>query len=191
MGERDELGDDTPFEYATSAKPGSFYGWLGYYLGAHEDPRQKGKRPDLKDKVTVPDVLMQAHTSPLQIAFENGSNFARLQEPGEPRWLQRRAADLRQLRQTDRRSRGLHDRLCRLGQGGVGPPGSRRGDQGWLVVRERGRGSIASDVLWHKRPVRTAPRVGETIPGALVVQGHPKRAKSIFVRRKKVNHARQ
>jgi hypothetical protein len=24
-----------------------------------------------------------------------------------------------------------------------------------------------------------------------VVQGHPKRAKSIFVRRKKVNHARQ
>jgi glucose/arabinose dehydrogenase len=54
---------------------GSFYGWPWYYLGAHEDPRQKGKRPDLKDKVTVPDVLMQAHTAPLQIAFYNGSNF--------------------------------------------------------------------------------------------------------------------
>ena len=75
VNERDELGDDTPYEYATSVKPGSFYGWPWYYLGAHEDPRQKGKRPDLKDKVTVPDVLMQAHTAPLQIAFYNGSNF--------------------------------------------------------------------------------------------------------------------
>jgi glucose/arabinose dehydrogenase len=75
VNERDELGDDTPFEYATSVKQGGFYGWPWYYLGAHEDPRQKGKRPDLKDKVAVPDVLVQAHTAPLQIAFYDGANF--------------------------------------------------------------------------------------------------------------------
>jgi glucose/arabinose dehydrogenase len=33
------------------------------------------KRPDLKDKVTMPDVLIQAHTAPLQIASYEGDNF--------------------------------------------------------------------------------------------------------------------
>jgi hypothetical protein len=46
-------------------KQGGFYGWPWYYLGAHEDPRLKGIRPDLKDKVTVPDTLIQAHSAPL------------------------------------------------------------------------------------------------------------------------------
>jgi glucose/arabinose dehydrogenase len=75
VNERDEIGDNTPFEYATEVKEGAFYGWPWYYIGAHEDPRQKGKRPDLKDKVTVPDVLMQAHSAPLQIVFYHGDNF--------------------------------------------------------------------------------------------------------------------
>jgi glucose/arabinose dehydrogenase len=75
VNERDELGDDTPFEYATQVKEGAFYGWPWYYIGSHEDPRHKGKRPDLKDKATVPDVLIQAHTAPLQIVFYEGNNF--------------------------------------------------------------------------------------------------------------------
>ncbi|HMJ31903.1 MAG TPA: sorbosone dehydrogenase family protein, partial [Xanthobacteraceae bacterium] len=32
-------------------------------------------RPDLKGKVTVPDVLMQAHSAPLQIVFYEGNDF--------------------------------------------------------------------------------------------------------------------
>ena len=32
-------------------------------------------RPDLKDKLTPPDVLMQAHSAPLQIVFYQGDNF--------------------------------------------------------------------------------------------------------------------
>ena len=48
VNERDELGDNTPFEYATEVKEGAFYGWPWYYLGGHEDPRQKGARPDLE-----------------------------------------------------------------------------------------------------------------------------------------------
>jgi glucose/arabinose dehydrogenase len=75
VNERDELGDNTPFEYATEVREGAFYGWPWYYIGGTEDPRKKGARPDLKDKVTVPDVLMQAHSAPLQIAFYQASAF--------------------------------------------------------------------------------------------------------------------
>jgi glucose/arabinose dehydrogenase len=75
VNERDELGDNTPFEYATQVKERAFYGWPWYYIGGNEDPRHKGARPDLKDKVTVPDVLMQAHSAPLQIVFYDGDGF--------------------------------------------------------------------------------------------------------------------
>jgi glucose/arabinose dehydrogenase len=71
----DGLGDDTPLEYATQVKEGAFYGWPWYYVSGNEDPRHKGARPDLKDKVTVPDVPMQAHSAPLQIAFYEGHDF--------------------------------------------------------------------------------------------------------------------
>lgn len=65
VNERDELGDNLPPDYVTRVKQGGFYGWPWYYLGAHEDPRLKGIRPDLRDKVTVPDTLIQAHSAPL------------------------------------------------------------------------------------------------------------------------------
>ena len=67
--ERDGLGDDLPPDYATSVREGGFYGWPWYYIGAHEDPRHKGERPDLGAHVTVPDVLLQPHSAPLGIAF--------------------------------------------------------------------------------------------------------------------------
>jgi len=75
VNERDLIGDNTPFEYATHVEEGKFYGWPWYYIGGNEDPREKGRRPDLKDKVTVPDVLMQAHSAPLQIAFYEAAAF--------------------------------------------------------------------------------------------------------------------
>ncbi|RWA60048.1 sorbosone dehydrogenase family protein [Mesorhizobium sp.] len=75
VNERDELGDNVPFEYATAVKVGAFYGWPWYYIGDNEDPRHEGARPDLAGKVTVPDVLMQAHSAPLNIAFYEGGNF--------------------------------------------------------------------------------------------------------------------
>ncbi|TGT24072.1 sorbosone dehydrogenase family protein, partial [Mesorhizobium sp. M4B.F.Ca.ET.169.01.1.1] len=34
-----------------------------------------GARPDLAGKVTLPDVLIQAHSAPLNIAFYDGGNF--------------------------------------------------------------------------------------------------------------------
>jgi glucose/arabinose dehydrogenase len=75
VNERDGLGDDTPFEYATEVREGAFYGWPWYYIGAHEEPRHKQERPDLKDNATMPSVLIQAHSAPLQIAFYEADAF--------------------------------------------------------------------------------------------------------------------
>ena len=75
VNERDSLGDDLPPDYATRVNPGAFYGWPWFYIGDHEDPRLKGRRPDLAASVTVPDVLIQAHSAPLGIAFYEGAQF--------------------------------------------------------------------------------------------------------------------
>jgi glucose/arabinose dehydrogenase len=75
VNERDALGDNVPFEYATTVKDGAFYGWPWYYIGNNEDPRHRDERPDLAGKATIPDVLIQAHSAPLNIAFYTGKNF--------------------------------------------------------------------------------------------------------------------
>lgn len=73
--ERDGLGDDVPPDYVTRVRQGAFYGWPWYYIGANEDPRRRGERPDLKGKITVPDVLIQAHSASLQMTFYEGAQF--------------------------------------------------------------------------------------------------------------------
>ncbi|HEY6940782.1 PQQ-dependent sugar dehydrogenase [Dokdonella sp.] len=75
VNERDGLGNDLPFEYATRVREGGFYGWPWYYIGAHPDPRWAGARSDIRDEAIVPDVLMQAHSAPLGIAFYDGTMF--------------------------------------------------------------------------------------------------------------------
>jgi glucose/arabinose dehydrogenase len=73
--ERDAIGDDVPSDYITRVREGAFYGWPWYYIGSHEDPRHAGARPDLKGQVTVPDVLLQAHSASLGLTFYNGTQF--------------------------------------------------------------------------------------------------------------------
>jgi glucose/arabinose dehydrogenase len=73
--ERDGLGDDLPPDFVSRIEEGKFYGWPWYYAGDNEDPRQAGERPDLAGKVTVPDVLIQPHSSPLGVAFYEGDAF--------------------------------------------------------------------------------------------------------------------
>lgn len=75
VNERDGLGDDTPVEYATRVREGKFYGWPWFYNVNQEETRLKEGRPDLKGKVETPDVLLQPHTAPLQIAFYNSASF--------------------------------------------------------------------------------------------------------------------
>ena len=74
--ERDGLGDNLPPDYVTRIADGAFFGWPWYYLGAHEDPRHAGQRPDLADHVAVPDVLIQPHSAPLGMTFYSGSGPA-------------------------------------------------------------------------------------------------------------------
>lgn len=73
--ERDGLGDNVPTDYITRVRAGTFYGWPWYYIGAHEDPRHAGERPDLADKITIPDVLLQAHSASLGITIYDGTQF--------------------------------------------------------------------------------------------------------------------
>lgn len=75
VNERDGLGDNLVPDYITRVVPGGFYGWPWYYLGSHQDPRHEGKRPDLKDKVLMPDVLLQAHSASLALTFYTGTQF--------------------------------------------------------------------------------------------------------------------
>jgi glucose/arabinose dehydrogenase len=75
VNERDALGDNLVPDYITHVQEGGFYGWPWWYIGAHQDPRQKGKHPELKDKVIVPDVLLQAHNASLQPIFYEGKQF--------------------------------------------------------------------------------------------------------------------
>jgi len=73
--ERDGLGDNLPPDYVTRVREGGFYGWPWYYIGSNEDPYHKGERPDLKGKVIVPDVLLQAHSASLEMTFYDGHQF--------------------------------------------------------------------------------------------------------------------
>ena len=73
--ERDGLGDNVPPDYITRVREGAFYGWPWYYIGANEDPRHSGERPDLKDKITIPDVLLQPHSASLGLTFYDGTQF--------------------------------------------------------------------------------------------------------------------
>jgi glucose/arabinose dehydrogenase len=75
--ERDSLGDNLVPDYITHVQPGGFYGWPWYYIGGHPDPRLEGRRPEFKDKVIVPDVLLQPHNASLELTFYDGAQFPR------------------------------------------------------------------------------------------------------------------
>jgi glucose/arabinose dehydrogenase len=75
VNERDGLGDNLVPDYITHVQEGGFYGWPWWYIGGHQDPRHKGKHPELKDKVIVPDVLLQPHNASLGFAFYQGQQF--------------------------------------------------------------------------------------------------------------------
>jgi glucose/arabinose dehydrogenase len=75
VNERDELGENLVPDYITHVDEGGFYGWPWYYIGGNQDPRHRGKHPELKDKAIVPDVLLQPHSASLQMLFYDGKQF--------------------------------------------------------------------------------------------------------------------
>jgi glucose/arabinose dehydrogenase len=75
VNERDELGDHLVPDYITRVKENGFYGWPWYYLGGYQDPQHAGKHPELKDRVSVPDVLLQSHSASLGMTFYTADQF--------------------------------------------------------------------------------------------------------------------
>ncbi|HEX3486711.1 MAG TPA: PQQ-dependent sugar dehydrogenase [Micropepsaceae bacterium] len=75
VNERDGEGDELVPDYLTHVQKGAFYGWPYAYLGQHEEPSLKGKRPDLVAKAVVPDVLFRSHSAPLGLLFYTGTQF--------------------------------------------------------------------------------------------------------------------
>jgi glucose/arabinose dehydrogenase len=75
VNERDGLGDNLVPDYVSSVRKGEFFGWPYYYMGGNPDPRLNGAHPELKDKVKVPDVLIQPHSASLGITFYDGNQF--------------------------------------------------------------------------------------------------------------------
>lgn len=75
VNERDGLGDNLVPDYITYVEEGGFYGWPWWYIGSHQDPRHEGKHPELRDKVIVPDVLLQPHNASLEMTFYQGTQF--------------------------------------------------------------------------------------------------------------------
>jgi glucose/arabinose dehydrogenase len=73
--ERDELGDDLVPDYISHVEAGGFYGWPWFYIGAHPDPRYRGKHPELAAKSLTPDVLVQSHSATLNLCFYTGEQF--------------------------------------------------------------------------------------------------------------------
>jgi glucose/arabinose dehydrogenase len=83
VNERDMLGDNLPPDYLTRVKGGAHYGWPWHYIGDHEEPRLKGQRPDLKARVTAPDLLLTAHSAPLGMVMYGAPAKAKAPFPQE------------------------------------------------------------------------------------------------------------
>jgi glucose/arabinose dehydrogenase len=75
VNERDGLGDNLPPDFITRLQPGGFYGWPWFYIGAHPDPRHRGRHPELAEQVITPDVLLQPHVAVLGIIFYQAAAF--------------------------------------------------------------------------------------------------------------------
>ena len=75
VNERDQLGDNLVPDYFAKVVEGGYYGWPFAYLAPENlDPRRTTKsgeseRPDLAAKTRTPEVLYQAHSAALGLAF--------------------------------------------------------------------------------------------------------------------------
>jgi glucose/arabinose dehydrogenase len=80
VNERDRLGDDLVPDFVTRVQAGQFFGWPWAYLSPrHLDPRWvrdgASTEPERVARTVTPDVLIQAHSAALGIAFYRGDAF--------------------------------------------------------------------------------------------------------------------
>jgi glucose/arabinose dehydrogenase len=80
VNERDHLGDGLVPDFFTRVEEGAFYGWPYAYLSPDNlDPRRtedgRSERPQLAARTVTPDVLFEAHSAALGLAFYDGEAF--------------------------------------------------------------------------------------------------------------------
>jgi glucose/arabinose dehydrogenase len=75
VNERDKLGAQLPPDFLARIGRGDFFGWPYAYVGTHPDPKFGPKRPDLVAKSKTPEVLFEAHSAPLGLAFYSSPQF--------------------------------------------------------------------------------------------------------------------
>lgn len=68
VAERDYEGDDLVPDFLTSVRKGGFYGWPYCFIGNHHDKKML-HRPELEKTAIIPDVLFQAHSTPIDVKF--------------------------------------------------------------------------------------------------------------------------
>jgi glucose/arabinose dehydrogenase len=157
--ERDALGNNLVPDYVTHVQEGGFYGWPWYYMGTHggvQDPRQKGKHPELQSKVIVPDILVNPHFASLEMMFYEGSQFPAeykgdgfAAEHGSWNRSQRSGYEVIRLPMKDGHATGEYEDFLTgftVGDGNVWgrPVGVTVGKDGSLFVSDDGSNSI-----WH------------------------------------------
>ncbi len=72
--ERDGQGDDLVPDFLTRVQAGGFYGYPYAYIGPHPQAGF-GQRPDLVAQTLVPDVLFEAHSTPIGFTFYDARQF--------------------------------------------------------------------------------------------------------------------
>ncbi|WP_207461052.1 PQQ-dependent sugar dehydrogenase [Azospirillum sp. SYSU D00513] len=72
--ERDGMGDNLVPDYVTRVQSGGFYGWPYAYIGPNAQPGITA-RPDLVAQTIIPDVLFEAHSTPIGLTFYSGNQF--------------------------------------------------------------------------------------------------------------------
>jgi len=161
--ERDALGNNLVPDYVTHIQEGGFYGWPYYFMGTHggvQDPRQKGKHPELQAKVITPDVLVNPHFASLEMLFYarrgegsqfpaeyDGDGFAC--EHGSWNRKQRSGYEVIRVPMKNGHATGEYEDFLTgftVGDGGVWgrPVGIAEGKDGSLFVSDDGSNSI-----WH------------------------------------------
>ena len=75
VNERDGLGDGLVPDYLALVREGDLFGWPYAYLGSYPDPDFGARRPDLVARTRAPEVLFEAHSAPIGMAFYDGETF--------------------------------------------------------------------------------------------------------------------
>jgi glucose/arabinose dehydrogenase len=169
VNERDLLGNNLPPDYVTSVRRSGFYGWPWFYAGSNEDPMLPRRHPELKFQSIVPDVLLQPHSAPIQLAFYDGTQFPAtfrddlfVATHGSWNRTVRTGYEVIRVLRTRGRVTGRYEDFVTGFVGDATPDGTVRGRPAGIAIAEDGSLLVSDDlanVIWR---VRTRP-ASETI----------------------------